>query len=383
MPHSNTPYLKGNRQELSEILPKYICKDQNKFLIGALSSANSLIDIVVSMGGFKELPRSQDPRIQNNINDTNVFVINPFRCPISPSNPLFLGIQFVTFFPSSPSHPSLDKKCGFLRRYLEEETSSSGGPHPNPVRTRSDRSSYGTRSPVNSILNFVAQVLCICAEHTFTDRSASAEGFGPAIVTALDAYLGSPTEAEVINDIEMDLEAADDSEADHAARIKKLSKIIKAHPLRLKLDFPLRRHERKTPQGKKSVQLPVNPAHAHAHLAFRYLDVSAAKSRSGSSSARCDRVSVFSAPSSLDSESPNAWQHESRTYARGIRVGERGDAGMISKRMHSGTGLYCAPRRRLSDCDPLRTVTLGWRWNGWCGDEEITSGGGRNHAPLQ
>ncbi|KAJ6462088.1 hypothetical protein C8R45DRAFT_940904 [Mycena sanguinolenta] len=101
-----------------------------------------------------------------------------------------------------------------------------GGAHPDPVGTRSDCSSYGTRSPAAQTPNFVNQVLCICAEHIFTEGSASADGFGPAFVIALDAYVGSPTEAEVIEEIcEMGLEA------DREAGAEKLPTIVKAHPL--------------------------------------------------------------------------------------------------------------------------------------------------------
>ncbi|KAF7343546.1 GTP-binding protein [Mycena sanguinolenta] len=70
-------------------------------------------------------------------------------------------------------------------------------------------------------------LLCICAEHTFTEGSVFEEGFGTAFVIALDAYVGSPTEAAVTTEIsEMD------PEADFETRRDKLCDIIKAHRLR-------------------------------------------------------------------------------------------------------------------------------------------------------
>ncbi|KAF7343559.1 hypothetical protein MSAN_01976400 [Mycena sanguinolenta] len=73
----------------------------------------------------------------------------------------------------------------------------------------------------------IVALLCICAEHTFTEGSAFAEGFGPAFVTALDAYVGSAMEAEVIKEIgEMD------SEAHFRTSHTKLYHIVKAHLLR-------------------------------------------------------------------------------------------------------------------------------------------------------
>ncbi|KAF7343569.1 GTP-binding protein [Mycena sanguinolenta] len=78
----------------------------------------------------------------------------------------------------------------------------------------------------------IVALLCICAEHTFTKGSAFAESFGPAFITALDAYVGSPTEAEVIKEIdEMGPEAYD------YARRQKLSNIVRAHLLRTQAEM--------------------------------------------------------------------------------------------------------------------------------------------------
>ncbi|KAJ6484757.1 hypothetical protein C8R45DRAFT_1098913 [Mycena sanguinolenta] len=76
-------------------------------------------------------------------------------------------------------------------------------------------------------LTQIIALLCICAEHTFTKGSVSVEGFGPVFVIALDAYVGSPTEVEVLKEIgEMDPEAG------RRGREDKLSNIIKVNLLR-------------------------------------------------------------------------------------------------------------------------------------------------------
>ncbi|KAJ7501552.1 hypothetical protein B0H11DRAFT_1992123 [Mycena galericulata] len=72
-------------------------------------------------------------------------------------------------------------------------------------------------------------LLCICIEQTFIEASASGEGFGPAFSTALAAYVGSSTEAEVIKEITGEF----DPKSSIEVQVEKLCNIIKTHRLRI------------------------------------------------------------------------------------------------------------------------------------------------------
>lgn len=77
-------------------------------------------------------------------------------------------------------------------------------------------------------------MICICAEQTFTQRSATEEGFGQAFLTALDAYVKSTVRDEVNRAIKVLLEGEDGS----VNFIEEgLEDIIKNHRLRMQLLF--------------------------------------------------------------------------------------------------------------------------------------------------
>ena len=77
-------------------------------------------------------------------------------------------------------------------------------------------------------------MICICAEQTFTQTSATEGGFGQAFLTALDAYVKSTVRDEVNRAIKVLLEGEDGS-VDFIE--KGLVDIIKNHCLRMQLLF--------------------------------------------------------------------------------------------------------------------------------------------------
>jgi len=73
-------------------------------------------------------------------------------------------------------------------------------------------------------------VICVCAEQTFTQASATKRGFAQAFSIALDAYVKSSARDEVNNAIEVLLEGGD--RLDNFP-LERLEDIIKNHRLRM------------------------------------------------------------------------------------------------------------------------------------------------------
>jgi len=69
--------------------------------------------------------------------------------------------------------------------------------------------------------------ICICAEQTFSEASATEDAFGPAFSAALDAYLASSLREDVNREI------AALFGQDYQEEKKLLAKIIESHPLRI------------------------------------------------------------------------------------------------------------------------------------------------------
>ncbi|KAJ7847725.1 hypothetical protein B0H14DRAFT_2583421 [Mycena olivaceomarginata] len=86
-------------------------------------------------------------------------------------------------------------------------------------------------------ISFLSDMLCICAEQTFTEESAVDKHFGPAFSRVMEAYIGSSTEAEVIKEIKETVDLPEIRFQQTSERIhdqaKMLTKIIKRHPLRM------------------------------------------------------------------------------------------------------------------------------------------------------
>jgi hypothetical protein len=98
----------------------------------------------------------------------------------------------------------------------------------------------GTPSPKLTIpLLSLCLAICICAEQTFSEASATVAGFSPAFSAALDAYLASSLREDVNREIAA-LSDQDYKEEDNFGTRKfvtKLVRIIESHPLRELLSF--------------------------------------------------------------------------------------------------------------------------------------------------
>jgi hypothetical protein len=77
-------------------------------------------------------------------------------------------------------------------------------------------------------------VICVCAEQTFTQASATKKGFAPAFSIALDAYVKSTVRDEVDKAIKALLEGRDMLDD---FLLEKLEDIVKNHRLRTWLFF--------------------------------------------------------------------------------------------------------------------------------------------------
>jgi hypothetical protein len=73
-------------------------------------------------------------------------------------------------------------------------------------------------------------VICVCAEQTFTQASATKKGFAQAFSIALDAYVKSTVRDETNQAIKLLLEGRDTLDD---FLLEKLGDIIKNHRLRM------------------------------------------------------------------------------------------------------------------------------------------------------
>jgi len=81
---------------------------------------------------------------------------------------------------------------------------------------------------------YLLALICVCAEQTFTQASATEKGFARAFSIALDAYMKSTASDEANQAIKVLLEGRD--RLDDFLR-KELGDIIKKHRLRIDADI--------------------------------------------------------------------------------------------------------------------------------------------------